>query len=73
MSTRPTTDTIVQTVLQLLDADKDWDFNLLCQDAIAGKKERLRQKAKNKRKYEAEKKERLDAKMAQSRSLIEFL
>lgn len=73
MSTRPTAETIVYTIIQLLDADKDWDFNLLCQDAIAGKRERLRQKAKNKRKYEADKKERLEAKMAECRSIIEFL
>jgi len=72
MSTRPTNETILVTILALMDADKEWDFNLLCQDAIAGKKERLRQKEKNARKYLAEKKARLEAKMAQANAVVQF-
>ena len=56
----------------MLKADKDWTFDLFCQDAIAGKRERIRQFLKNKRRYEEEKKARLAAKMASAKQELTF-
>ena len=73
MQIQPTDEFILKTIRELLSVDADWDFNLLCQDALQGKKERRRQFEKNKRRYEEEKKARLAAKMAQSRCVVDFV
>jgi hypothetical protein len=63
---------IQQTIEAMLGSDKSWTFNQLCVDALSGKKERLRQMIKNKKRYEKDKQLLLEAKMKASSVVQEF-
>ena len=56
-----TNELILQRVKAMMATDKEWDFHSFCNDAINGKKERLRQKVKNKKRYDKNKEARLQA------------
>lgn len=63
---------IQKTIESMLAADKEWTFNQLCVDALSGKRERLRQMIKNKKRYEKDKQLLLEAKMKASNVVQEF-